>query len=114
MVTALSDVADRVRGLEAGADDFLTKPVNDIALFARVRSLARLKQMMDELRVRQAPRGDGTLLAEAELEMAGSLTDARVLLADPSDTLDSQCRTNLRGDGHQYHNQTFGGAGGGH
>src|SRR3546814_17834332 len=37
MVTALSDVADRVRGLEAGADDFLTKPVNDIALFARVR-----------------------------------------------------------------------------
>src|SRR5689334_23018673 len=36
MVTALSDVSDRVRGLEAGADDFLTKPVNDVALFARV------------------------------------------------------------------------------
>ena len=38
MVTALSDTSDRVRGLEAGADDFLTKLVNDIALFARVRS----------------------------------------------------------------------------
>src|SRR5271168_2581178 len=53
MVTALSDVADRLRGLEAGADDFLTKPVNDIALFARVRSLARLKRMMEEWRLRE-------------------------------------------------------------
>ena len=50
MVTALSDVANRLRGLEAGADDFLTKPVNDIALFARVRSFVRLKRMMEELR----------------------------------------------------------------
>src|SRR5438309_6034294 len=53
MVTALSDVADRLRGLEAGADDFLTKPVNDIALFARVRSLVRLKRMMEEFRLRE-------------------------------------------------------------
>ena len=53
MITALSDAADRVRGLEAGADDFLTKPVNDIALFARVRSLVRLKMMMDEWRLRE-------------------------------------------------------------
>jgi len=53
MVTALSDPSDRVRGLEAGADDFLTKPVNDVALFARVRSLVRLKMMMDEFRLRE-------------------------------------------------------------
>jgi two-component system cell cycle response regulator len=53
MVTALSDAADRLTGLEAGADDFLTKPVNDIALFARVRSLVRLKRMMEELRLRE-------------------------------------------------------------
>ena len=52
MVTALSDAANRLRGLEAGADDFLTKPVNDIALFARVRSLARLKRLMEEWRLR--------------------------------------------------------------
>ena len=52
MVTALSDAANRVRGLEAGADDFLTKPVSDIALFARVRSLVRLKRMMEEWRLR--------------------------------------------------------------
>jgi two-component system cell cycle response regulator len=52
MVTALDSPADRVRGLEAGADDFLTKPVSDIVLVARVRSLTRLKMMTDELRMR--------------------------------------------------------------
>jgi two-component system cell cycle response regulator len=101
MVTALSDVSDRVRGLESGADDFLTKPVNDIALFARVRSLARLKQMMDELRVRQAANGDGTLLSEAELELADGLRDARVLLADPSETLAGKVQSYLAEDGHR-------------
>lgn len=54
MVTALSDVEDRVRGLKAGADDFLTKPINDLALMARVRSLLRLKMLMDEWRLREA------------------------------------------------------------
>jgi two-component system cell cycle response regulator len=53
MVTALSDVADRVRGLESGADDFLTKPINDTALMARVRSLLRLKMLMDEWHLRE-------------------------------------------------------------
>src|SRR3546814_7254152 len=90
MVTALSDVSDRVRGLEAGADDFLTKPVNDIALFARVRSLARLKQMMDELRIRQAASGDGSLLTEAELEIDGGLTDAKILLRSEEHTSELQ------------------------
>ena len=52
MVTALDQPADRVRGLEAGADDFLTKPIDEVALVARVRSLARLKVVIDELRNR--------------------------------------------------------------
>src|SRR6185295_19015326 len=47
MVTALDQASDRVKGLEAGADDFLTKPVSDVALIARVRSLVRLKMMTD-------------------------------------------------------------------
>jgi len=53
MVTALDQSSDRVAGLDAGADDFLTKPVDDAALFARVRSLVRLKMMTDELRMRE-------------------------------------------------------------
>jgi len=79
MVTALSDVADRLRGLEAGADDFLTKPVNDTALFARVRSLVRLKRTMDELRLREEVcRGFGT--AEASEGPTEDVTAARILL----------------------------------
>ncbi|MCP5362011.1 MAG: response regulator [Hyphomicrobiales bacterium] len=52
MVTALSEQEDRVRGLEAGANDFITKPIDDLHLLARVRSLVRLKVMVDELRLR--------------------------------------------------------------
>jgi two-component system cell cycle response regulator len=52
MVTALDQPSDRVRGLKAGADDFLTKPVNDLQLISRVKSLVRLKTLSDELRIR--------------------------------------------------------------
>ncbi|MBD9371867.1 PleD family two-component system response regulator [Rhizobium sp. ARZ01] len=54
MVTALDQPSDRVRGLKAGADDFLTKPVNDLQLMSRVKSLVRLKTLTDELRIRAA------------------------------------------------------------
>ena len=56
MVTALDAPSDRLKGLDAGADDFLTKPVSDVALIARVRSLSRLKMMTDELRMRAQGR----------------------------------------------------------
>jgi two-component system, cell cycle response regulator len=52
MVTGLDTPEERIRGLEAGADDFLSKPFNDLALFARVRNLMRMKMMFDELRLR--------------------------------------------------------------
>ena len=52
MITALDQPSDRVRGLDVGADDFLTKPVDDIQLMARVKSLVRLKALTDELRAR--------------------------------------------------------------
>lgn len=58
MVTALSQTQDRIRGLEAGADDFLVKPVNDLQLLTRVRTLTRLKSLTDELRLRAATTND--------------------------------------------------------
>jgi len=79
MVTALSDVANRVRGLEAGADDFLTKPGNDIALFARVRSLVRLKRMMEELRVRESICGR---FGDRDAPAAEDAGPARILIVD--------------------------------
>lgn len=82
MVTALDQPADRVRGLDAGADDFLTKPLDEVALFARVRSLARLKTTMDELRSRcmtVTSLGPSAKLAEA---ISDEGQNGRVLLVD--------------------------------
>jgi adenylate cyclase len=53
LVTSLDPQAERIKGIEAGADDFLSKPVNWTELFARVRSLLRVKALQDEVR-RQA------------------------------------------------------------
>jgi two-component system cell cycle response regulator len=52
MVTALTEQEDRVKGLQAGADDFITKPIDEFHLFARVRSLIRIKELFDELALR--------------------------------------------------------------
>src|SRR5262249_46810825 len=54
LVTAHSERQHRLRGLEAGADDFLEKPVDQSILVARVRTLLRLKVALDELRTRNA------------------------------------------------------------
>lgn len=82
MVTALDQPSDRVRGLTAGADDFLTKPVDEIALLARVRSLSRLKMTLDELRARVATSANLGLNGSAELARARSGEKGRILLVD--------------------------------
>src|ERR1700722_15810491 len=82
LLTALDRPADRVRGLESGADDFLTKPVDEIALIARVRSLVRLKFSIDELRNRAAHGAEAGIAApELDASERGGL-----LLADERPT----------------------------
>jgi two-component system, cell cycle response regulator len=97
MVTALSDVADRVQGLEAGADDFLTKPVSDATLFARVRSLVRLKRMLDQWRLREeTTQKMGLSLSESHLSIGGG--DARIVLVDSSSIQSTNVRELLAAD----------------
>jgi two-component system cell cycle response regulator len=79
MVTALDEATDKVRGLEAGADDFLTKPVDDIALITRVKNLARLKALSDEMRLRPATSAD--LLHAGASGMTGNVA-GRILLVE--------------------------------
>ena len=50
LVTSLDPQGERIKGIEAGADDFLPKPINQAELFARVRSLLRIKALQDEVR----------------------------------------------------------------
>ena len=61
MVTSLDPTQERIKGLDAGADDFLTKPINQPELLARVRSLLRIKELYDQL---------GTLNANLEQRVA--------------------------------------------
>ncbi|ABV84583.1 Regulatory components of sensory transduction system [Rickettsia massiliae MTU5] len=77
MVTALSDIDDRVKGLEAGADEFLTKPINDTALFVRLKSLSRMKSLIDELKLRNSTNA---LLGVTNIEMHDTFADKKILL----------------------------------
>ena len=81
MVTALDQNEDRVKGLEVGADDFLTKPVNDTALYSRVKSLVRLKMMTDELMMRQST-GEKMGLVQDDENAALVDTSGRILVIE--------------------------------
>lgn len=83
MLTAELDSAARLRGLEAGADDFLAKPVADQALFARVRNLLREKTIVDELRLRaQTCRALGLEEDAAPAPVAGRPAAVQIVKAD--------------------------------
>ena len=80
LCTSLDPAQERVKGIEAGADDFLTKPINQAELFARVKSLLRVKALQDEVKAQTAKLAElnDTLEARvgeqvAQLERLGRL-----------------------------------------
>ena len=73
LVTALDASEERVKGLEAGADDFLSKPVNQVELMARVKSLLRVKTLYDQLAELNAGLEKRVAAQVAELERYGRL-----------------------------------------
>ena len=82
MVTALSEKSDRVRGLEAGADDFLTKPINDAALFARVKSLVRIKVIIDTLRLHGETGNQMGIKDDPSRNLTADVSGARIAVID--------------------------------
>ncbi len=95
MLTALRELSDKVRGLELGADDFLSKPFNRVELVARVRSLLRIKQLRDELQAKNkllhsaftryvaAEVAENILInPEQNLKLGGQVSRLSILFAD--------------------------------
>lgn len=82
MVTALNSMEDRVNGLQAGADDFLTKPIDDTALMARVKSLVRIKALIDELRRRDQTGSEMGVLGQEKNSFTMDVSGSRILLID--------------------------------
>src|SRR3954463_4206315 len=93
LVTALDGRSDRIQGLEAGADEFLTKPIDDVILFARVRSLTRLKLVLDELRQREDSGRKLGVIAGAAARLGGA--GGRVLVVDDNERQAQRLATEL-------------------
>ena len=68
MVTALDPSEERIKGIEAGADDFLTKPINQAELLARVRSLLRIKELYDTVQTQAAELSDWNTTLQQRVE----------------------------------------------
>ena len=100
MITALGSNEDRVKGLDAGADDFLTKPIEDTTLFARIRSLVRLKHILEQWRLRGATSERLGFIDETG-DIIDSGTDAHIILVDDSTVQKNKIIASLGNDQHR-------------
>lgn len=82
LLTALNSQQDRLMGLEAGADDFLTKPINEKALIARVRALTRFKITLDEMISRNHSQEEMGLSKLPALSDVSDVSGSRILLVN--------------------------------
>ncbi len=102
MLTALDQPNDKVQGLDAGADDFLTKPVDDVALMTRMKNLMRLKALNDEMAMRVATGADLGLSLPA---LAKAPQGSRILLVDDDPRTAHRVTEALQGE-HEVDSET--------
>jgi len=109
MVTALDQPSDKVKGLEAGADDFLTKPVDDLALITRVKNLSRLKMLVDEMFMRASTGKQMGVTPDPSVLGEGAGLGGKILLVEDHarsaeriiETLSAEHTIDLERDPHQ-------------
>lgn len=99
MLTALTDRDDRLRGLEAGADDFLSKPVEDFGLFARLEALMRYNMVANELRTRETIGSGDAYLSDFEQDTLDK--PANVLVIDQNNVEARRVAKSLASVGHR-------------
>ena len=104
LVTALDGPEDKIRGFEAGADEFLNKPVNAVELLTRMNSLLKLRRYREQLLARTMPEkgfAEGPVL---EVPAAGPALPAKILLVE-DDGQDASMMQNMLA-GESYHLET--------
>lgn len=104
-ITALDDIESKIKGLNYGVEDFLSKPINDVALFARVKSIVRLKMFSDELRIRNIINDEinHSINLFTTQEDINNLTDAKIIIIDDDKVQSEQVRTYLTKEFHQIY-----------
>ena len=107
LVTGLSDVQDKLDGLEAGADEFLSKPVNTAELTVRIKNMLKLRQYEEQLMNRALSHNLSVVRHGSDVLGRVQTASSRILLLDGEDSERSSFRDHLEELGHRV--SAFGG-----